>query len=77
MPYTVPHLCMVMFPLSFVFSPRKNLWLFFPFSAFLTGLTLHLTEAAQNPKCRPKRLETAIIADQMRKDGKEFLMGAC
>lgn len=69
---------MVMFSLCFVFFlPAKIFGCFFPFSAFLTGLTLHLTEAAQNPKCRPKRLETAIIADQMRKDGKELLIGAC
>lgn len=46
---------------------------FFSFSTFLTGLTLHLTEAAGNPKCIPKLLETAMIAEvQMRKDGVNF-----
>lgn len=47
--------------------------MFFSFSTFLTGLTLHLTEAAGNPKCIPNLLETAMIAEvQMRKDGVNF-----
>lgn len=74
MPYTVPHLCMVMICLPPTPHPppkKKSLFFFSP--TLLTGLILHLTEAAGNPKCIPKLLETAMIAGiPMRKDGVNF-----
>lgn len=74
MPYTEPHLCMVTFSLSLPHTKKKKIFCcFFSFSTLLTGLTLHLTEAAGNPKCIPNLPENTMIAEvQMRKDGVNF-----